>query len=65
MNMMSVTSKFGDEFDVKITNSEKTQLLTFDNHNVPSKIRFNGRVLQNVRCGSHLGNYVGEMQMIQ
>ena len=49
---MSVTSKFSDEFDVKF-NPPKTQLLTFDNHNVPSKIRFNGS------CGSHLGNYIG------
>ena len=59
MNMMlSVTSKFCDEFDVKL-NPEKTQLLTFDNHNAHSKIRFNGRVLQNVDCESHLGNYIG------
>ena len=26
---------------------------------VPLKIRFHGTVLQNVSCGSHLGNYVG------
>ena len=58
MNMMlSVTSKFGNEFDVKF-NPEKTELLTFNNHDVPPKIRFNGTVLRNVSCGSHVGNYI-------
>ena len=34
-------------------------MLTFNNHNVLPKIRFNGAVLQNVSCGSHLETYIG------
>ena len=56
MNMiLLVTSKFGNEFDLKF-NPEKTLLLTFNYHNDPSiYFRFNGRVLQMLAVEAFLG----------